>query len=631
MCGIAGYLGRERFPSRYFYRALADRGPNDRGEWSASVGDGRFLHLLHTRLSILDLSTNASQPMTDKESGGVLVYNGEIFNYRALRQRLGGDATFLGSGDTEVLLRGLTARGLEFLHELDGMFALLWFDAPRRRLVVARDPLGIKPLYYARTIDGGWLFASEARAIAHSGLWRGGVDTGGVIDFLRLGSLSEPCTVFKGIRSFPAGHWGEIKLDAPEEMRTQSFWPVERIMAAPPAQDAAGWHNAVWRETVAEHLQSDVPTGVFLSAGIDSTAILEAVTPQQRGNITAFTLAGEMTPDDESRQAALTASNLQVRHEIVRLGAEEAQRWVRDGLAAMDLPSADGINTYLVSRASRGAGLTVVLSGAGADELHGAYGRAESLSRFSRWAKFSGGASGIFGSAAVAALRTAKGATAAERLALMLAESGEPWRLAQERRRFFTPSQIASLWPDSLQLASKSPLPPTADPDAFAKLCAFDQITLAELRGYLRDMLLRDGDWATMANSQELRVPFLGRRYVECVLRLPAKMRTKRRGVNKPLLAATISAPNRQLLRRRKTGFNISRAELLAGPFKDDFHAATDTLRKRLGICLDASAALRRLRETPSPSEAFRLWALFSLGVYLEQHAGPRSNSPDDV
>jgi asparagine synthase (glutamine-hydrolysing) len=273
----------------------------------------------------------------------------------------------------------------------------------------------------------------------------------------------------------------------------------------------------------------------------------------------------------------------------------------------------------------------VVLSGAGADELHGAYGRAESLSRFSRWAKFSGGASGFFGSAAVAALRITKGATAAERLALMLAESGEPWRLAQERRRFFTRSQIALLWPDSVRLAGESPFPPTADPDAFAKLGAFEQVTLAELRGYLRDMLLRDGDWATMANSQELRVPFMGRRYVECVLRLPAKMRTKRRGVNKPLLAAAISAPNRQLLRRRKTGFNISRAELLTGPFKEEFHAAKDTLRERLGISLDATAALQRLKETQSPSEAFRLWALLSLGAYLEQHAGPRSNSSDDI
>jgi asparagine synthase (glutamine-hydrolysing) len=262
--------------------------------------------------------------MRDTESGAVIAFNGEIFNYRSLRAGLGGQAAFNSTGDTEVLLRGLAARGTAFFAELDGMFAVLLYDPRARRLIVARDPLGIKPLYYARTRAGGWIFASEVRAILQSGVWAGGLHAEGVLDYLRFGCLQEPDTLFSGIHAFPAGHFGVISADTPERMRTESFWPIEKIMQTPPPSGEVGaWHADVWRETMNEHLDADVKTGVFLSAGMDSTAILEAIPKTDRERVTAFTLAGELTSTDEGALAARTASNLGVGHQIVRLNEAE--------------------------------------------------------------------------------------------------------------------------------------------------------------------------------------------------------------------------------------------------------------------------------------------------------------------
>lgn len=620
MCGIAGYIGPETFPVETLQGSLAHRGPDGRGHWTAPTAPGHAVHLLHTRLAILDLSPAGAQPMRDPESGGVIAFNGEIFNYRALRAGLGGDAAFRSTGDTEVLLRGLACRGPAFFAKLDGMFAVLWHDPVRRRLVVARDPIGIKPLYYARTPKGGWIFASEVRAILRSDLWQGGVNQNAVGDYLRLGAIAEPETIFAGIRSFPAGHWGEIHFDAPETLRTESFWPIERIMAEPPPRDAQAWHAEVWRETIGEHLQSDVATGVFLSAGLDSTAILEVMTREEREGVTAFTLAGDLTSADEGELAAMTAANLGVRHKIVRLGAQEAHAWVRDGLDAMDQPTADGVNTYLVSRASRAAQFTVALGGAGADELHGAYGHAQSLPRLASLMNAAGPFAGLLRRCGVGAYHRLRGAIAAERLDLLLAQAPVPWRMTQERRRYFTPSQIRALWPGGAHQASAWKTPSDL-PAEYSRLDPFNAVTLAEVKGYLRNMLLRDADWATMANQQELRVPFLGRKYVECALRLPPSLRSPSSLSAKPLIAAGISPANRELLKRPKTGFNLAYGQMLLGPFRDELHQAALTLRDRLGFAFDADDALRRLERTRSAPDAFRVWSLLSLGAYLRRHA----------
>ncbi len=620
MCGIAGYFGSERFEVERMKRSLSHRGPDGNGSWSAGTGSGMGVHLVHTRLSILDLSNAAAQPMKDAESGAVIAFNGEIFNFRALRAGLGGQESFSSTGDTEVLLRGLVARGPSFFAELDGMYAVLLYDPQGRRLIIARDPMGIKPLYYARTRAGGWLFASEVRAILQSGLWAGGMNADGVMDYLRFGSLQEPDTLFTGINEFPAGQCGIISVDAPERIRMESFWPIERLMHKAPPANVSEWHREVWHDTIKEHLESDVQTGVFLSAGMDSTAIVEAIPVEDRERVTAFTLAGELTSTDEGALAAATAKNLGVRHQIVRLSEQEVLAWVRDGFEAMDQPSGDGVNIYLVSRASKAANLTVALAGTGADELHGAYGHAESLPKLARMMTIAGPLAGLMKWGAERAYEVVRGGVAAERLQLMLDEAPSLWRMAFEKRRFYTQSQIKTLWPEAAGLVQRWRVP-SDWPGEFARLDPFNEVSLAEMKGYMRNMLLRDADWATMANQQELRVPFLGKKYVECVLRISPTDRHPGGGVKKPLIASGISAANQEIIRRPKTGFNLSCGQMLLGPFRDQMHAAAATLNNRLGFALDAETALNQLAASRSPRDAFRLWSLMSLGLYVGRHA----------
>lgn len=626
MCGIAAYFGPEQFDAQRLERALAHRGPDGHGSWSTDTGSGLIVHLVHTRLSILDLSNAAAQPMHDAESGSVIAFNGEIFNYRSLRSRLGGEAAFRSTGDTEVLMRGLAKRGPAFFEELDGMFAVLYYDKQARRLIIARDPMGIKPLYYARTKAGGWIFASEVRAILQSGVWAGGLHTESVLDYLRFGCMQEPNTLFAGIHSFAAGHWGVINVDSPERMRTETFWPIEKIMLTPPPANVAAWHDEVWHETVKEHLESDVKTGVFLSAGMDSTAILEAIPKTDRERVTAFTLAGDITSTDEGMLAAKTAANLGVHHEIVRLNKAEMLTWVHDGLEAMDQPSSDGLNIYLVSRASKAGRLTVALAGTGADELHGAYGHAASLPKVARVMAMAAPFAGLMKWGATRAFGAVRNAVAAERLELMLNQAPSLWRMAHEKRRFFTHTQIKALWPDAAGFEEIWRIP-SDYPAEFAHIDPFNEVTLAELKGYMRNMLLRDADWATMVNQQELRVPFLGKKYVECVLRIAPTRRHPGGGVKKPLIASGISEANKAIISRPKTGFTLSCGQMLLGPFRQQLHAAAETLNQRLGFTFNAEQALKQLATNQSANHAFRLWSLMNLGSYIQRHAYPAGNT----
>jgi len=643
MCGIAAYFSPGAFDPAPFLRNLAHRGPDSRGVWSAELGAGNWIHLVHTRLAILDLSPAGSQPMRLVSAGGgrwrtvtgedrpgaaaaayAVAYNGEIYNFKELRAELQARGhVFTSSGDTEVLLRGYAEWGRAVFARLDGMFTVLLHDGPARRLVVARDHAGIKPLYFGRSRDGGYLFASEVRAITGSGKWSGEVNRTAILDYLRFGSFQEPATVFAGIWAFEPGTVGWVSFadGVPGILLTEPYWRIEdRDTATRPPRDWRAAHGEILRQTVADQLVADVPVGVFLSGGIDSTLLLELAAGAARDRLTALTVCGELTTNEEASIAARTAANLGVKHQLVRLTEQEQRTWILQALASMDQPSCDGANTYVVSHASRVAGMVVALSGTGADELHGAYGHAADLARLVRLVRRFGPLSRSFGGAVTALVRASNGPVAAERLQAMLDQAHSPWRVLQEKRRFFTGSQIAELW------TGESSIPlrwhaPVADEAGLAQLADETQITIAEIRGYLLNTLLRDSDWATMANRQELRVPYLGRRYMEFMLRMPADLKAPDGRIKKPLLAGLISPANRALVSLPKQGFTMNYTEMLLGPLRDEFHADCEWLNEHLGFRIDPSARLDALRASPSSKVANRLWALFALGNYLSRHA----------
>jgi asparagine synthase (glutamine-hydrolysing) len=636
MCGIAAYFGTSAFDSDYFLRALAHRGPDGRGAWSSAAADtAPRVHLAHARLAILDLSATGHQPMALRrlESGGwrtvfgadahaadyAIAYNGEAYNFAVLRAELRTRGhEFASTGDTEVLLRGYAEWGGELFSRLDGMFALALYDRPRRRLVVARDHLGIKPLYYTRTRDGGLLFASQVRVLIGSGLCEREIDRAALLDYLRLGSYQEPATAFDGIWAFAPGCFGVVDLDegSPGLLRCSPYWKITPETVAARERDWVAAHEARLRETVAEQLVADVPVGVFLSGGIDSTVLLELAAVAARDRLTAFTVGGELTAHDETKIAARTAANLGVKHVAVHLTRAEQEAWTADALRAMDQPSSDGINTYVVSRASRAAGLIAALGGTGADESHGAYGHGEKLARLIRLHRALGPCAGALEGIAARLLGWSRGPVARERLELMLGQAPSPWRVAQEKRRFFTPAEIAGFWPEGGAMPGRWQAP-TDDEDALAKLPTQTQIMIAELRGYLANTLLRDSDWATMANAQELRVPYLGRRYIEFMLGMPSALKAPRGGQAKPLLAGLISTANRALLALPKKGFTLNYAALLLGPLRGEFHEACRWLNRELGFRLDADASLRTLAGAETSKRANRLWALLALGYFF--------------
>lgn len=621
MCGIVAFWGRGAFDADPFLRALAHRGPDASAAWSHDLPDDRSVHLGHRRLAILDLSPTGAQPMHDPATGNVIVFNGEIYNFADLRRELeAAGRTFRSSGDTEVLLQGYGAWGVEALcRKLDGIFAFVVFDPRRKVVAVARDHLGIKPLYQT-PVPGGWLLASESRAIARSPHWRGRADLRSVADYLHFGVVQEPWTIFGGITSFPPGCWAESAVGdahAAARLDPQPYWLAEREAARPgPTGDAD--HADLLRATVNEQLVSDVPVGVFLSAGVDSTLLLEMIDPAARARVKAFTVSGRVTENDEATLAAQTCRNLGVRHEVVRLDDTQVGAWVRDALDAMDQPTADAVNTYLVSRASKTTDIVVALGGTGADELHGGYNHFTGLAKLDRFVR-RGGWAGLAALKLGAALYGVRDPVAGDRLAALADEVGSPWGLLYEKRRYFTQRQLARYWPGGRGLQPRWE-PPYRDRDAFESLDFHTQLAIAELRCFLGSMLLRDSDWATMANSQELRVPYLGRRYVEMALRIPWERKLPAGGRNKPLLANLVSEANRAVILRKKTGFHINYSGLLRVDFRDEVMEAFATLNGLLGFEIATARVMDDLARARSPHFSRRVWALFALGWFVRRN-----------
>lgn len=615
MCGIAAVLADSSVVAfdrvgPQLIAALRHRGPDAEATWQRAVTLGKDLLLVHTRLAILDLSPAGNQPMYDPETGNVIIFNGEIYNFAELKAELrkhSPEYVFRSTSDTEVLLRGYAAWGTELLPKLDGMFAFVLFDPRRRKLVIARDHIGIKPLYFAKQTQGGWAFASEVRALMAAGLTERRVDPVGIATFLRFGSVAEPFTLCRGVRAFPAGCWAELAVDREEELSPTQYWRPEAFLERKTNVED---HSAILEATVREQLVADVPIGLFLSAGIDSTALGVMAARIAPSRMKAFTIRSGREMADEADLAELSARELGLEHTVESLAGEKAAAWVLDGLQAMDQPSSDGTNTYFVSRASRERGMIAVLAGTGADELHGGYPHFWTLPRWSNpLVTFAGK---LFGAGALDLLGRR---TEAERLRLILSAAPSVRAMLEEKRRYFTPSWIARHAPGWAGFAGK---PPSQFPNQSSD--PRDEITLGELSGYLLNTLLRDSDWATMANSQELRVPYLGCRYIEYMLGLSWSAKGKvRKGPNKPLIARLMPTELQMIVNRPKTGFELDFPTLLLGPHREVFMQATLHLNS-FGFALNGCRMLQDLSASRSHKDARRLWSLLALGAYLERH-----------
>ncbi len=393
MCGIAALLGKHKPECaaamvHTMNDAQAHRGPDDQGAIVLQVGGG-IVGLGNRRLAILDLSPHGHQPMHNPDTGDVLVYNGEIYNSPDLRRELQqAGFTFRGHSDTEVLLRAYQHWGVDCLPRLRGMFAFALWDARRSRLLIARDHLGIKPLYYAAR-EGEWFVcASEVRALMSSGLAPPVVSQRALAGYLAYGAVQEPLTLFEGVFALARGAWKEF--DSLGRSTAQgTYWQFPRPDGERQRslEEVAEEGRALLEQSVRRHLLSDVRVGIFLSSGLDSTAVLGIARRFQSAtdHLNAFTVSFSDDPVyDEAAIARITAARFGVQYHEYPVEESTALAWMRDALAAMDQPSMDGFNTYLVARAVHEQGISVALSGMGGDELFAGYNSFRRVPRLHR-------------------------------------------------------------------------------------------------------------------------------------------------------------------------------------------------------------------------------------------------------
>jgi asparagine synthase (glutamine-hydrolysing) len=605
-------------------QAQKHRGPDDSGEWLADAGDWT-LGLGQQRLSIIDLSAAGHQPMVHPDTGNIIVFNGEIYNFQQIRKELQGlGHRFVGHSDTEVLLHALTRWGTECLLRIEGMYAFAFFDNQRKRLILARDPLGIKPLYVAHT-QQGLIFASEVRAILCSGLVARKINRVGVAGLLAYGAMQHPHTLVEGVESFPPGHYQVVFEDGCLKERGQqpvAFWRFPEPLPRTEGDVINDVRNLVER-SVRNHLISDVPVGVFLSSGIDST-VVTSVAARLSPRIRTFTVGFADQPDmSECRLAAETAKLLGTEHTEILINGPDAEASSLQWLKSLDQPSLDGLNVYIISRAVRQCGIKVALSGQGGDELFGGYPSFIDVQKLARL---------------MAGLRVlprsirrvlGRGAMAGRSQAVkqkffdVLDTDGSICQLYFQRRRAMSSDQLRLLnvTPERLGLMScfhdtrsLGDVPESGD--------AVWLISQLESRFYQGNMLLRDGDANSMSHSLEIRVPLLDQRLAHYVLSLPGRVRLPHGRADKHLLRVAFASDFRtSLLRQDKRGFTLPIRRWMLGPLRDLCVQGLESLKARdLVAPAGVDAIWRQYQQEPESPVWSRAFTLVVLGAFIEQH-----------
>lgn len=614
MCGIAGAMGpgaREALPG--MLGAIAHRGPDDHGTFH---DDAAGVGLAHRRLSIIDTSPAGHQPM---EWGGLrIVYNGEVYNYAALRAELeAAGCTFRSHTDTEVILAGYARWGAAVLPRLRGMFAFAVWDAARGELFLARDRFGIKPLYHAR-VDGTFLFASEIKSLLASGRVPRVADPQAIWDYLSHGAVPQPRTIVQGVHALPAGHWMRVRGD---DVRVERWWDVEeetralrRELAGIPYAEAVAGVRARLDEATRLHLIADVPVGAFLSGGIDSTLVVGLMSRLAGHPIRTYSVGFDTSHAalSELKWARLAADRFGAEHTEVIVTGEDAARIFGRVVESIDQPSVDGTNTWIVSEAAR-TGVTVALSGLGGDELFAGYPHFHRLQRMARMAP-----AGVPAARALAG--TAGGLLPGRWRMPLQAFVASPAERLSQLRRLMTEEEKARATADAFRRGFR-PERGTGRHAATLRegLDAVAQVSYTEVTGYLRDTLLRDADAMSMAHSLEVRPVLLDHGLAEYAFALPSEHKLHGKQGKRVLIDASADVLPREIVERPKMGFELPLTTWLKTTLRP---RARDLLASDSARALFAPAFLRGMEDEAAGgrSRSNRLWAYTVLLAYLEHH-----------
>jgi asparagine synthase (glutamine-hydrolysing) len=556
MCGIAGLLlsdapaNQGRAAVGQMIAGCRHRGPDTAGYAEIPLPSGALV-LGHARLSIIDLSDSSSQPMHDSAASW-LVYNGEIYNFRELRQQLEElGVRFRTTGDTEVLLKALLQWGEHALPKVEGMFAFAFWDAAEQQLLLARDPMGIKPLYF-HAGPHRFAFASEVKALARAELCPLTVDRSAVESFLAFGAVIGPRTIYQEIRELEPGHL--LRVNAGAEVTKSRYWSLQDCLKGHSSsihdfEDAVVHIRERLDHAVQSHLVSDVPVGVFLSGGVDSSLLALLASRHTDSPLTLLTVAFPEQEFSELPYAQQIARKLPHRHEVVMLSSGQLRGLLPEALASMDQPTVDGMNTFVISRVGAARGLKVLLTGIGGDELFGGYTTFYKVPMLRRYG---------------ALLRPMAGLVAGN------AANPIQWKKISSAGRFRDTTdsyllQRSIRWANGFSNSVADQLRQAIEPlhSDFQKLAAL------ELQFYARNQLLRDADVFSMANSVELRVPLLDSQLLAAALSLPAKFHfegKKGKRLTRRILSDLVGE---EIPQRRKMGFTFPWQQWLANGLKE--------------------------------------------------------------
>jgi asparagine synthase (glutamine-hydrolysing) len=624
--------------------AIVHRGPDDDG-FLVNEPRAPGAALAIRRLSIIDIA-GGHQPVWNEARDVAVVFNGELYNYRQLRERLQlAGHRFSTNSDTEILVHGWEEWGEDLLGELRGMFAFALLDLRKHFatvpvLFLARDPLGIKPLYYAQTAHG-FAFASELRAVLASGAVERRLSPDALTAYLLFGSVSEPVTLVEGTFSLPAGH--ALLLYLPDRRRTPRVRPWWDPMRSAAARDpkrpldlptATTQLRGLMEDSVRAHLIADVPVGLFLSSGLDSGAIAVLAGRAQHG-IQSFTLTFPDTGYDEGPLARRLAQRAGTQHSEVPLHGRDMLARMDQAIAALDQPTMDGINTYFVSWAAREVGLKVALSGLGSDELFGGYqtfADTPKLAKLEVVSRFVPGAFRRICAPLINSLLARKGSVDAAKKAsdawLMPDVLPHPYFFS---RLLFPPSEVTRLADARFRKSAVSSDGVTLEPtwlgwlertaDQAEAMETIAGISWLEMRTYMNSTLLHDTDSVSMARSLEVRVPFLDTPLVEFVCALPDVARIDP-GVPKGLLRAALAGllPS-EILDQKKRTFTLPWEEWLRTTLKPRVEASLEDLAPALQGQLHAAGVRMVWDNFQSGRTTWsRPWSLYVLNEWCRHH-----------
>ncbi len=596
MCGIAGIIPSHqtdpqdlREPLLRMQQAIAHRGPDGDGHWCDPSGRAA---IAHTRLAILDLSDAGAQPMSTPDGRYHITFNGEIYNYLELRKTLEKDGvSFRTHTDTEVLLHLFALRGPTMLPMLRGMYSFAIWDSQERSCVLARDPLGIKPLFY--TVQRGVLsFASELRAVLEGPGIQVRIDPEALLGYFERGSVAEPATLVANVHCLEAGHYVAWKQG---RLTKHRHWQIHFGDCEQSNDNPTEIARNALLESVNAHFVSDVPVGLFLSGGIDSTAILALAKVLGHNNLRTFSIGVHDRSIDESGIARRTANHFGTDHTECFLDAESISSIFEDFLTKMDQPSIDGLNTFSVSQLAHKHQMKAVLSGLGGDELFGGYRSFQAVPSLSQTSQTLSHLP-LLGRLAGWTLERMAPSNRLRRIGSLLQRPPGIGSAFRCFRSLFS-SREARILASHYLHCSPSDVP-ESNPPTIRSRDPLDAVSECEISQYMRNQLLRDTDVMSMANAVELRVPFVDRRLFESIAAIPAHIRLRS---GKQFLQTAVPEIPPWVLEGQKRGFVFPFQRWLATDWREAMNRSSEKL------------PLAR-------PTWYQSWSVFILDQWLERH-----------